>query len=150
MLSQKDEIILSLLQKNSKYTSREISGKTGIPITTVHNRIKRMEKEGVIKTYTAVLDNKKLGKLVSAYVHITVTYTKPDGTKLSQEEIARNICKMPEVEECSIVTGTTDIIIKVNTNDVDALHEFVINRLREIDGVQSTITSIVLKNIDGM
>lgn len=148
MINKKDELILSLLQKNSKYSSREISGKTGIPITTVHNRIKRMEKEGMIKSYSVTLDKEKLGRPISAYVHITVTYNKSDGTKLSQEEIAGNICKMPEVEECAIVTGTTDIIIRVSATSVNDLHNFVINRLREIDGVQNTLTSIVLKNIE--
>lgn len=146
MLSQKDSIILDLLQKNAKYSSREISDKTGIPITTVHNRIKRMEKEGIIKKYSAVPDKKKLGKLISAYIHVAVTYMKADGTRVSQEDVARTILRMPEVEECVIITGTTDIILKVSTKDVDELNDFVINRLREIDGVQSTVTSIVLKD----
>ena len=148
MLNKKDELILSMLQKNSKYSSREISGKTGIPITTVHNRIKRMEQEGIIKSYSVSVDKEKIGRAVTAYVHIAVTYTKADGTKLSQEEIARNIRKMPEVEECAIVTGTSDIIIKVSATSINDLHNLVINRLREIDGVLSTLTSIVLKNIE--
>ncbi len=148
MISKKDELILGFLQKNSHYSSREISNKTGIPITTVHNRIKRMEKEGVIKAYSVVLDKEKIGKPISAYVHITVTYNKPDGTKLSQEELASNICKMPEVEECAIVTGSTDIIVKASAASVNELHNFVINRLREIDGVQNTLTSIVLKSME--
>lgn len=148
MLSQKDEIILDLLQRNSKYSSREISEKTGIPITTVHNRIKMMEREGVIKTYSVVVDKKKVGKPLSAYVLIKIAYTTPDGTKLSSEEIGSRISTMPEVEECALVTGTTDIIAKVSTKDIDTLHNFVIKKLREIDGIQSTVTSIVLKSVE--
>ena len=146
MLSKKDETILELLKKNAKFSSREISDKTGIPITTVHNRVKKMEKDGIIRSYSVVLDKKKLGKPVSAFVHVTVTYNKPDGTKISQEEVAAKISRFPEVEECSIVTGATDIIVKVSTKDVDDLHNFVINKLREIDGVQNTMTLIVLKD----
>ena len=79
MLTKKDEIILSLLKENSKFSSREMSDKTGIPITTIHNRIKRLEEEGIIRQYTAVLDSKKLGKTIQAFIQITVTYTTPSG-----------------------------------------------------------------------
>ena len=62
------------MKENSKLTTHQISKKTLIPITTIHNRIKKLVKEGVIKKYTLELDNKKLGKYLAAYIQINVDY----------------------------------------------------------------------------
>lgn len=147
MLTKKDEIILGLLKENCKLSSREMSDRTGIPITTIHNRIKKMEQEGIIRGYTSVLNNKKLGKIIQAFIQINVTYTTPSGKHVSQEELAKKIYQMPEVEECYIMTGGTDILIKASVKDVDDLNNFVINRLRDVEGVQNTLTAIVLNDI---
>ena len=74
IMDNKDEKILELLRENSKLTTHQISKKTLIPITTIHNRIKKLEQEGIIKRYTLELDNKKLGKELAAFIHITVDY----------------------------------------------------------------------------
>lgn len=146
MLSEKDMIILGILKRNCKLTTREISEKTGMPITTVHNRIKKMEKDGIIRGYTTVVDNKKLGKSMKAFIQITVTYSTSAGERVSQEELAKKIYVLPEVEECYIMTGTTDILISVSVSDVDELNNFVINKLRNLEGVQNTLTAIVLSD----
>lgn len=146
-MQKKDEIILSMLRENSKLSSREMSERIGIPITTIHNRIKKMEEEGIIKGYTTIVNNKKLGKTIQAFIQITVTYTTLSGKHVSQEDLAKKIYQMPEVEECFIMTGGTDILIKVSVRDVEDLNNFVINRLRDVEGVQNTLTSIVLNDI---
>ena len=87
MLSENDVKILSLLKKNAKLSSREISEKTSIPVTTVHNKIKKMEKEGVIKGYRAVLDKKKLGHHIHALIHITVDSKYMIENEITQEDI---------------------------------------------------------------
>jgi DNA-binding Lrp family transcriptional regulator len=145
-LDLKDRKILNLLRKNSKLTSQQISRKTLIPITTIHNRIKKMEREGVIKGYTVILDHKKLGKGILAFILITVSYIMPDGKKISQAELAKKISRIPEVEEVHIVTGGTDIIIKVRVRDMDELNRFVIDDLRSLDGVENTQTIIALSS----
>ncbi len=147
MLTKKDEIILGFLKENCKISSREISEKTSIPITTIHNRIKKMEDEGIIRHYTAMLDNKKLGKSIQAFVQVNVMYVTPSGRHVSQEELAGKIYQMPEVDECYIMTGGTDILVKVSVKDVDELNVFVIDKLRDLEGVQNTTTSIVLNDI---
>ncbi|MBI4018258.1 MAG: Lrp/AsnC family transcriptional regulator [Candidatus Aenigmarchaeota archaeon] len=146
-LSDKDMKILNLVKENARYTARQISEKTGIPITTIHNRIRTLEQEGVIRGYTAKLNRKKIGKPLQAFIHVEVEYILPGGNKLNQEELARKILKMPEVEECHIMAGTTDILIKVAVADVEELNQFVIHRLRNLDGVVDTVTAIVLKDV---
>ena len=144
MLDKKDLQILDLLKVDAKLTTQQISKKTLIPITTVHNRIKKLEKQGVIKGYTVVLDHKKLGKGVTAFVLMTVSYILPSGKKVSQSELAKEISKMQHVEETYIVTGGTDIILKVRVRDIDELNKFITSDLRGLDGVVNTQTIITL------
>ncbi len=145
-LDKKDLKIIEILKQNSKQTTSQISKKFNIPITTVHNRIKKLEKLGIIKNYTVVLDYKKLDKGILSYILSSVMYVLPNGEKISQEEVAKEIKKIG-AEEVSIVTGGTDLIIKVRVKDVEELNEFVIKKLRSIKGVDKTQTVIVLKEI---
>lgn len=144
MITGKDRKILEILKDDCKMPSWKMSEKTGIPITTIHNRIKKMERDGTIKGYKAIIDNKKLGKNVQAYV----TFSLNPGPKISEEDIAMRVCKLPEVAECSIITGSSDILLKITTTDIDALNDFVMKNLRTLKGAKSTTTAIVLKEIN--
>lgn len=143
-LDEKDMRILDILRQNSKFTSQQISRKTLIPITTIHNRIKKMESEGVIRGYTVALDHRKLGKNILAFILLTVMYVTPNGKKISQTHLAKVISRFPCVEETHIVTGGTDIILKVRVANIDELNKFVISDLRSVDGVANTQTIIAL------
>ena len=146
IMDEIDEKILNLLVENSKQTTSRISKKTAIPITTVHNRIKKLEKEGIIKSYTLNIDHNKIGKPLTAYILITVNYELKDGTKVKQENIAKNIKKLNEVEEVHIVTGGTDIIIKTRFSDIKQMNTFIIDKLRSIQGIDKTQTMMVLSS----
>lgn len=147
MISPKSERILAILRQNCKLPTREIGGRLKIPVTTVHNRIKKMEREGVIKGYVAVVDNKKLGKTIRAFVQISVAYSLPSGKTISQQKLAEQLYLMPEIEQCFIITGKSDIIAFVTARDVEELNNFIINRLRKIEGIENTETSIVLSDM---
>ena len=146
-MDKKDKTILELLNENSKLTTSQISKKTTIPITTVHNRIKKLEKEGIITGYTLKLNYKKIEMPITAYMLLTVTYTSPDGKKLKQEDMAKTIKRLEEVEEVNIMTGITDILVKVRGKDIDQLNIFIIDKLRNIEGVDKTQTMLVLSEI---
>jgi len=147
IMDNKDEKILELLRENSKLTTHQISKKTLIPITTVHNRIKKLEKEGIIKKYTVEFDNKKLGKNLAAFIHITVDYKLLKEIKISQQDLAKKIKQNDSVEEAAMVTGLTDIIIKVRVKDIDELDYFVTKHLRNIEGIEKTQTMVILNEI---
>jgi DNA-binding Lrp family transcriptional regulator len=78
-LDKKDLQILELLKRDSKLTTSKIAKKTLIPTTTIHNRIKKLEKSGIIKNYTLNLDWKKLGKNITAFILVSVIYQLPTG-----------------------------------------------------------------------
>jgi len=148
VINEKDIEILSLLKEDAKLTVQDISRKAMMPVTTVHNRIKKMEENRIIKGYSAIVDNKMLGINISAYVMINVEYRTPSGKKISQTKLAGEIKKNHLVDEASIVAGGTDIIIRIHAKDIDELNDFIINKLRDMDGVANTQTLVVLDEID--
>jgi Lrp/AsnC family transcriptional regulator for asnA, asnC and gidA len=145
-MDETDKNILEILKINSKLTTSRISKKIAVPITTVHNRMKKLEKEEIIKNYTVNIDYEKIGLPLCAYILITVNYELKDGTKVKQENIAKNIRKLQEVEEVHIVTGATDIMIKARFSDISNMNKFVIDKLRSIQGVDKTQTMMVLSS----
>lgn len=144
-LDEKDFRILALLQKNCRMTSKGIARKIDSPVTTVFAKIKRMEKLGVIKEYKAVLDAKKLHMGATAFILASFSYRLRGGELLSQREIVGQIARFPEVQEVHIITGDWDILIKVKDKDVDAIGNFVIDRLRTVKGVEKTLTCMVFE-----
>ncbi len=146
-LDDKDLKILELLRANARMTTSEMFKELGMPQTTIHNRIKKMKKSGVIKRFTVDLDKKKIGKSLVAYILCTVSYRTSRGQKISQFEVAQRIEGLPEVEDVSIVTGEIDLIVKVALEDVDELNDFLIYKLRNIDGIEKTVTSVVLSEL---
>jgi len=143
-LDEKDIQILRLLQEDCKRPVREISRRIGSPITTVYARIKRLEEQGVIKAYKAILDAEKLGRGTTAFILASFRYRMPGIEKtLSQRDIAREVAKFPEVQEVHIITGDWDILIKVKERDVNAIGRFVVDKLRTIRGIERTLTCMV-------
>ena len=143
----KDQKILFTLIEDSSLSTQKIAKKTNIAITTVHNRIRKLRKRGIIKGYTVVLDKKKLGKNIFAYILVDVDNKTLRAKNMSQEELAKKIKKIELVEEVSIIGGGADIIIRVAIEDVEQLNDFIMNKLRALEAVESTKTMIVLKDI---
>jgi Lrp/AsnC family leucine-responsive transcriptional regulator len=144
-MDSKNEQILEVLKRNSKLSFREISRKTKIPLTTVHHRIKKMRREGVIKKYCIEVDYSKLGLNLCAYIMASVNYNVKH--KISQQEIARKTLQLSFVESVDIITGGSDLLIKVRTKNVQQLNNLITKQLRNIEGIDKTTTMIVLEEI---
>ena len=138
-LDDKDMDILSLLKKNAKNTTQQISRELNIPITTVHNRIKKLEAEGIISKYTIILNHKKLGKTISARLMIRVT-------KLADQfKICNEVLNLKAVDKVYQITGDYDIVASVRVNDIEDLHSLIMTQLRTMPEIRNTSTTIVLK-----
>jgi len=146
VVDNKDRIIIAELIKDSRQTTSRLSKKLNIPITTIHNRIKKLIKTGVIINYTLNLDHNQLGRPIPAYIGVTINYNVPE-EKINQAEIAKKIKELDGVYETYIMTGGSDILVKVLTKDIADLNEFVTNRLRNIKGIDKTQTAIILKEL---
>ena len=141
-LDEKDLRILEILKEEANLTTSQISKKTRAPITTVHNRIKKMKQEGVIKNYTVKIDFEKIGKPLKAFILITV-----DQKNLSQSQIGKKIKSIEGVQSVDIVTGATDIIAEVRTENMHALNNLITEKIRRIEGIDKTQTLMVLEEI---
>ena len=142
MLSLKDMRILHELENDSNRRVADLAKKLGMPRSTIHSRIKRLEKDGIIKTYKAIVDYEKLGKPVTALVHITIT------SRQSAKEITEKLDKMKNVEDIFVVAGGADIVTKVRFRNTHEIGKFIFEGekgLRSWPGVEKTVSMIVLE-----
>ena len=146
MIDDKDRKIIDELVKDSRQTTSQLSKKLNVPITTIHNRIKKLVELGVIINYTVNLNHALLGRTVPAYVWISINYNVP-GKKISQSEISAQLKKIEGVYEVYILTGGSDVLVKVLVKDISELNNLVTEKLRNIPGVDKTQTSIILKEV---
>lgn len=139
-LDAKDRRILEELRRDAKATTGKIAKRTTLPITTVHNRIKRLESKGIITKYAPVLNHQRLGLGIHAMIFVTV-----EGKGTDQEELAKRMLRLPGVERTQILTGGYDLLLEARLADVDALNRLLIKELRTLPGVDKTQTMLVLQ-----
>jgi len=141
-IDEKDNEILRVLKQNSQFSIQKISKRTGIPVATVHNRIKKMKENGIIAGYTIKVNTAKLGRKMTAYVLVKATQ------KADQSVLLREIASYEHVEEGSMVTGEFDLIFKLRVNDMDELNKFVIKYVRLLPNVAETRTMISYEDVE--
>ncbi len=130
-LDNKDLAILRLLQENARITVKEISAKIHLSTTPVHERIKRMEAEGVIKQYATLVDHTKVkkGLMVICYVSLK------QHSKNAGQKFIKTIHELHEVIECFNISGEFDFMLKVVCEDMNAYYDFHVNTLSQIENV---------------
>jgi Lrp/AsnC family leucine-responsive transcriptional regulator len=143
-LDDKDKKIINALKEDSKLSTSKLSRKLNLPITTIFHRIKKLEKNKVIKKYTIDVDEEKLGKPLTAWILLNVGRDLLKGTGKDHDIVSSEILKFPEVEKVYNVTGNFDILVKVRAKDVKELNRFLIKELRRMEGIEKSQTSIVL------
>jgi Lrp/AsnC family leucine-responsive transcriptional regulator len=147
-LDEKDSAILTLIQKNSKLTAKQISKKVSAPITTVFAKTKRMEEQGIILEYRAIVAPEKLGRGTLAFILASVSYrAKADDAPVSQRAVAEEVARFPEVQEVHIITGDWDLLVKIRAENVDAVGKFVVDKLRLIRGLEKALTCMVFETV---
>ena len=143
-LDDKDYAILHLLQQNARITVKEVADKIHLSTTPVHERIKRMEANGVIKQYATIVDNIKVkkGLMVICYVSLK-QHSKNAGAKF-----IKVINELNEIIECYSISGEFDFMLKVVCEDMNAYYDFHVNKLSAIENighVQSVFVMGVIK-----
>jgi len=147
-LDEKDLAILLLIQADGKLTAKQIAKKTGVPLTTVFAKTKRMEEQGVIRGYRAIVAPEKLSAGTAAFILASVSYrTKADDAPVSQRAVAAEIAKFPEVQEVHIITGDWDLLVKLRAENVETIGKFVVDKLRLIKGLEKTLTCMVFETV---
>ncbi len=138
-LDKIDIQILSILQKDSNRTTKSIAEELGMTTSPIFERIKKLEKDGFIKKYVAVLDNKKIGLKLKVFIGITLQ----GHTRSFLQKFVKEINNFPEVVECHRVSGNYDYLLKLVVEDIEAYETFIISKLTllpYLGNVQSLIT----------
>lgn len=139
-LDQIDFKLLELLQQNGKITTKEIAQRVHLSPTPVYERIKRLEKEGVIEKYVALVKAEKVGKGLIVFCDITLKeHTKEIGYQFVQE-----IMSLKYVSECYNISGDYDFRLKVLVRDMKHYQEFVLNDLGTIKNIGSAHSTFVM------
>ncbi|MHA2503706.1 MAG: Lrp/AsnC family transcriptional regulator [Candidatus Kariarchaeaceae archaeon] len=136
--------ILQHLKKNARKTLKELEAEIDLKVSTIHNRIKRLEDSNVIKQYMAIIDHKSLDYNMISF--IMIEFVNQDN-QLDQVEVAEQISQLPNVEEVHLVTGEFDILLKVRSKDIDDLSLFVTKNLKQIPGVGGSRTFVSLRSV---
>lgn len=137
-----DKKILNLLQQNSKANIKEIALKIGLTQTPTYERIKRLEKDGVIKNYIAVLDKEKVGFTIEVFCQVTLMVHSKD--MITRFENAIN--KIDEVMECFHVAGNYDYLLKIIVKDMNSYQAFLKNKLSVLDSVANVQSTFVMSS----
>ncbi len=143
VLDSTDLQILRALQENARLTTKELAARVNLSTTPVFERMKRLEKEGFIKKYVAVLDAEKLGRGFTVFCSVKL--------KQMTQSVARDfisvIRDVPQVAECYNISGEYDYLLKIQAPDMKYYNEFIINVLGNIDAIGSTLSSFVMNEI---
>jgi DNA-binding Lrp family transcriptional regulator len=143
-LDNKDLAILKLLQANARVTVKEIADKVGLSTTPVHERIKRLEEEGVITQYATLVDPNKVKKGLTVICYVSLKqHNKNAGARF-----IKSILEMHEVIECYNISGEFDFMLKVVAENMDDYYNFHVNKLSEADNighVQSVFVMGIIK-----
>ncbi len=143
LLDKHDQAILKVLQKEGKISNQELAEKVNLSAAPCWRRVKRLEEEGIIQHYVAMLDPTKLALTSLAYLEITLIDHHEETLKLFNQFIEET----PEIMECYSVSGQYDYLLRVMCTDTIAFEKFLMNQLLKIGAVKSSNTFFVLKKM---
>ncbi len=148
-IDEKDLQLLKLLQENAKLTVKELAQEISLSLSPAYERIKRLEQEGYIRKYAAILDAEKLnrGFMVLCQIKLKI-HDKSVG-----HDFVKEILKIDEVVECFNISGDYDFFLKVQAKDMKHYQDFVFNKLGSVDAIGSAHSTFVMaevKNLHGI
>ena len=138
-----DKKILDILQENARITNLELANRTGISPPATLERVKRLEKNGVIKKYVALVNPAKINKGTFALVSVALIIHQIP----SIESFTKQINKLEEVLECYHITGSDDFMLKIAVENIEQYEKFILNKLTKIRGVSKVTSNIVLSTV---
>ena len=139
-----DRAILETLQQNGRISNQDLAAAVNLSPSPCLRRVRRLEEEGIIAGYTALLNARKLGLKLTAFLHISMDRHTPE--RFDNFETA--VAGFPEVLECHLVTGQeADYLLKVVVEDMDGYQHFLLNKITRIEGVSGVHSSFVMRRV---
>ena len=141
-LDATDIKIFEILQQDGRITTKALADQLNLTTTPVFERVKRLEKDGVIKKYVALVDNRKLDLSLTAFISISLT--KHSRTYL--EKFVTEVNQYPEVMECYHIAGNFDFLLKIVVKNMEKYESFILTKLSTIANLGQVQSSFVLSN----
>jgi Lrp/AsnC family leucine-responsive transcriptional regulator len=138
-----DKKLLALLQSDSKQTTKELSLKTNLSVTAVYERIKKLERDGIITKYVALVNRNKIQKGFVVFCHIKLLQHSKDFLTRFESEVTR----LDEVLECFHVSGDYDYILKVCVENMEEYREFMVTKLTTLQHIGSTHSTFMISEV---
>ena len=138
-----DRKLLALLQADAKQTTKQLSLKLNLSVTAAYERIKKLERDGVIDKYVALVNKSKIGKGFVVFCHIKLIQHKKEFLTKFESEVG----KLDEVLECFHVSGDYDYILKVCVENMDAYREFMVTKLTTLQHIGSTHSTFMISEV---
>ncbi len=135
-----DKKIIELLQANSNITNAQLAQEIGLSPAPTLERVKKLETQGIIKSYHAVVDMASIGLGVCTFVTVSLK----GHNKENIEKFTKAISKIAEVVECHHVTGQADFILKVVASDIPAYQNLMLEKMTNIEGVDNMHSTVIL------
>ena len=142
-LDKTDIQILRTLQRNAKMTTKELAEAVHLTPTPVFERQKRLERQGYIKKYIAVLDPDRLERSLLVFCKVKLKQINRE----IADDFVRRIQHIPEVTECYNTSGTYDYLLKIRAADMKQYQEFVLNKLGTIESLSSLESTFVMSEV---
>ena len=143
VLDKTDLRILRTLQQNAKLTTKELAEAVHLTPTPVFERLKRLERQGIIKKYIAVLDAAKLDRAFIVFCSVKLSRMNHDIAL----DFNRHIREIPEVTECYNISGDFDYLLKINVRDMAQYQQILLEKLGTIDSLGSLKSSFVMDEV---
>jgi len=142
-LDKKDEALVRVLERKSGLSSRSLSKMVGLPISTVHRRVKKMEREGIIKGYKAIIDYEKTTRPIGALLLVNLEEVVPGKGHIPKKDIVKGFRKFEEIEEVIDVQAYQfDLVIRARLKSLRRLSA-VIEELRSVQGIEEISSAII-------
>ena len=142
-LDRFDRAILDILADDGRLPVTELAKRIGLSKTPTQARVKRLQQQGYIKGFRAVLDQARLGRDHIAFVEVKLT----DTTEKALAEFNSAVRKLPEVEQCHMIAGAFDYLLKIRTGDIKSYRSFLGERVSALPHVGSTSTHVSMEAI---
>ena len=138
-----DKKLLRILQKDASLTTKQIAAEIGLTVTPVHERIKKLEKSGVILAYKARLDLNVLGKELLVFCQVSIK----DHSKENLLHFEQKVLDLDEVVSCYHVSGKHDYMLKVVQSNMKEYRDFITNKLAKISNIDNVYSTFVMQEV---
>jgi len=142
-LDEVDRTILQLLQADGRISNAALARRTNLSPPAIHARLRRLEKQGYIRQYTAIIERESVGFDMLCFINVTIQVHQPEAVARFRDAIRQ----MPQVLDCHHITGEYDYVLKVAVRNRKELERFVMDQLTPAPGISKIHTSLVLSEV---